>query len=94
MQKVRESARKRDLARFVAAYPGVKGEEIPRTVWEQVSQGVPLVSAYAMHENAQLKAQLAAERQNRANLRRTPGALGSHSGAELDELDRMWNEDE
>ena len=94
MQQVRESARKRDLARFIATYPGVRAADIPKQVWDQVSRGVPLVSAYALHENARLKAQLAAERQNRANQRRTPGGLGSNSGGELDELDLMWAEED
>jgi len=53
-----------------------------------------LLSAYAMHENTQLRAQLAAEQQNRVNRSRTPGALGANSGLELDEMDRMWNEDD
>lgn len=94
MQQVRESARKRDLARFIAAYPGVRAADVPRQVWDQVAKGVPMVSAYAMYENTRLRAQVAAERQNRANLKRTPGGLGSNSGPELDELDRMWAEDD
>lgn len=94
MEQIQANARKRDMTRFMKSFPGVKAEDIPQQVWVQVSQGVPMISAYAMHENAQLKAQLAAERQHRANLRRTPGGLGSHSGPELDELDRMWAEDD
>lgn len=96
IQRVRaqQAGRRQDMERFLQAYPAVKAESIPKEVWVQVSRGVPLVSAYAMHENRQLKAQLAAERQNRANRLRTPGGLGANSGAELDELDRMWAEDD
>lgn len=47
------------------AFPQVKAEAIPRQVWEQVARGMPLVSAYAMHENERLRVELAAERQDR-----------------------------
>ena len=94
LTRVRERAREKDMERFLAAYPEVKAGDIPREVWQQVATGVPLLTAYAMHENRQLKMQLAAERQDKLNRQRTPGALGSHSGSELDELDRMWNEDD
>ena len=94
LTRAREKARAQEMERFLTAYPEVKAGDIPREVWQQVAAGVPLVSAYAMHENQQLKMQLAAERQDRLNRQRTPGALGSHSGGELDELDRMWNEDD
>ena len=94
LTRAREKARAQEMERFLNTYPEVKAADIPRGVWEQVAKGVPLVSAYAMHENQQLKMQLAAERQDRLNRQRTPGALGSHSGGELDELDRMWNEED
>lgn len=92
--RARQEARRQDMERFVQTYPEVKAESIPREVWVQVARGVPLVSAYAIHENRQLKVELAAERQNRANRLRTPGTLGANSGAELDEMDRMWNEED
>ena len=94
LTRVRERAREKDMERFLNTYPEVKANHIPREVWQQVAKGVPLVSAYAMHENQQLKMQLAAERQDKLNRQRTPGALGSHSGGELDELDRMWAEED
>ena len=94
LTRAREKARAQEMERFLNTYPEVKAADIPRGVWEQVAKGVPLVSAYAMHENQQLKMQLAAERQDKLNRQRTPGALGSHSGGELDELDRMWNEED
>lgn len=94
IQRFRQNARRQDMQRFLDAYPGVKAESIPQEVWAQVARGVPLVSAYARHENQRLRAELAAERQNRVNRARTPGALGANSGAELDELDRMWAEDD
>ena len=94
IQRFKQKARRQDMERFLDAYPGVKAESIPQEVWGRVAQGVPLVSAYAMYENQQLRVQLAAERQNRANRARTPGGLGANAGVELDEMDRMWAEDD
>ena len=94
LTRVREQARAREMERFLTLYPEVQAADIPREVWQQTAAGVPLVTAYAMHENQQLKMQLAAERQDKLNRQRTPGGLGANSGNELDELDRMWNEDD
>lgn len=94
MQRAKANAQKQDMERFLHTYPTVKAEEIPREVWGQVARGVPLVSAYAMHENQQMKIQLNAQRQNQINRVRTPGGLGHNIGGELDELDRMWAEDD
>lgn len=94
LTRMREQTRAREMERFVALYPEVNAADIPRQVWQQTAAGVPLVTAYAMHENRQLKMQLAAERQDRLNRQRTPGGLGANSGGEPDELDRMWDEDD
>lgn len=94
LQRVRAGARQQDMERFLQAYPTVRAGDIPREVWEQVTRGVPLVSAYAMHENQRLRLQLSAQRQDQLNRARTPGALGRSMGSEMDELDRMWNEEE
>ena len=94
LTRIRERAQVREMERFLAAYPEVRAEDIPHQVWQQAAAGVPLSAAYAMHENRQLKMQLAAERQDRLNRQRTPGGLGANSGGELDELDRMWNEED
>lgn len=93
-RRVRADAQRQDMERFLQAYPAVKADSIPREVWGQVAKGVPLISAYAMHENQQLRLQLNAQRQDRLNRIRTPGALGRSLGSEMDELDRMWNEEE
>ena len=94
LTRAREKARAQEMERFLNTYPEVKADDIPREVWQQTAAGVPLVTAYAMHENRQLKMLLAAERQDRLNRQRTPGSLGANSGNELDELDRMWNEED
>jgi hypothetical protein len=89
-----EQRQRADLERFLRVYPDVQAAAIPLEVWRQVSQGESLVSAYALHENRQLRAQLAAERQDRSNRQRTPGGLGGNVSEELDEIDRMWREDD
>ena len=94
LTRAREQAQAREMERFLAAYPQVNADDIPREVWQQAAAGVPLLTAYAMHENRQLKMLLAAERQDRLNRQRTPGSLGANSGGELDELDRMWAEED
>lgn len=90
-----------DVAGFLKAYPQVKPADIPKQVWDRVNQGETLVAAYAQHDAAQqkaevdrLKAEVAALQQNKSNAQRTPGSLGGNSGTELDEIDRLWNDDD
>lgn len=91
----RQEAQRKDFAAFLGAYPGVKTTEIPKEVWEKVAQGDSLVSAYTMHRNRQLEAELAAERQNRKNQQRTTGSLSDPAGGDKkDDIDRWWNEDD
>ena len=91
----RQEAQRKDFAAFLGAYPGVKTTEIPKEVWEKVAQGESLVSAYTMHRNRQLEAELAAERQNRKNQQRTTGSLSDPAGGDRqDDIDRWWNEDD
>ena len=92
--KAAQEARQKDMQAFLTTYPDVDAKTIPVEVWGQVSKGVPLVTAYTMHLNAQLKAQLAAEQQNKANKQTSPGSLGGNRGAEKDELDRAWDEED
>lgn len=96
LEKVREQqqARRKDMDDFMRAYPGVKADSIPQEVWAAVKNGDSLTTAYTVHENRRLAAELAAERQNRVNRQNTPGSLGGNSGAELDEIDRIWAEDD
>lgn len=94
LTRAKENARVQGIERFNEAYPGVNPDTIPHEVWTQVSRGIPLDTAYAMHENQQLRAQLAAQEQMRMNRQRSPGRLGGNSGLELDEMDRLWSEDD
>lgn len=96
LRKAQESAqaRKSEIDSFLKAFPGVKPTDIPKEVWASVREGQSLTNAYVMHENRRLQAELAAERQNKDNRQRTPGAMGGNSAGELDELDRYWAEDD
>lgn len=93
-QQKKQADFRQGVSDLLKAYPDLKPEAIPKEVWAKVGQGVPLLNAYTMHENAQLKAQLAAAQQNKANQQRSPGGLGGNAAAELDEMDRLWNEDD
>lgn len=90
-----------DIASFNRAYPNVDPKSISKEVWDAVQQGESLTNAYTMSENKRLQAELAAkqqeldaERQNKANQAKTPGSLGGNVAAELDEIDRLWGEDD
>lgn len=90
-----------DIASFNRAYPNVDPKSISKEVWDAVQQGESLTNAYTMSENKRLQAELNAkqqeldaERQNKANQAKTPGSLGGNVAAELDEIDRLWGEDD
>ena len=96
-QKAQEAqaARRKDMEDFMAAHPGVKGADIPNEVWAQVAEGKSMSTAYAEYENKQLKAELAAERQNKANAQRSPGSLTNPQGEDIrSELDKIWYSDD
>ncbi|SBW02361.1 conserved hypothetical protein [uncultured Eubacteriales bacterium] len=93
--KRRNEERTRDMNAFIAAYPNVKPESIPPQVWAQVAKGESLMSAYTMHRNQELEAQITAERQNQQNRQRTPGSLNSGlDGSTRDEIDKIWYADD
>lgn len=89
-----EEARKKDIANFCKMYPSVDPKSIPQDVWTAVKGGDTLTNAYTMYENKRLSAELAAERQNKENQKRTPGSLGGNSATEAEEIDRLWAEDD
>lgn len=95
-------ARQRNIQDFFKAYPKVDPKDIPREVWNDVlNNGHTLTSAYTMHENrriqaemSRLQAELAAEKQNKTNQSLSPGSLGGTSVTDMDEIDRLWAEDD
>lgn len=95
IEREKQNAQKKDMDTFLAIYPNIKAEEIPKEVWRQVAQGRSLVAAYAMHQNQKLTTELAALKKNNENAARTTGSLSSPaSGDKKDEIDQWWYADE
>lgn len=88
----RQEARKKDMTAFLEAFPGVKGEDVPREVWAKVAAGESLVTAYTMYQNRQLQLQLAAQRQNRENAARTTGSMSTQGEKAGKTLGDLWDE--
>lgn len=78
-QAARKADTDRDFRDFVAAYPDVK--EFPPEVAQAIRQGQKPLAAYQAYENRQLKAQLAAIRQNEENRKKTPGSMAGDGPA-------------
>lgn len=96
LQRVRQARqeRQKDFGNFLSRYRGVDPKAIPRTVWERVAKGESLVTAYTEHENKRLQAEIAAMKQNHKNRAQATGSLGGTSGKEMDEIDRIWAEED
>lgn len=77
---------------FIAEYPGVKPEDIPKEVWNECARTGNLVSAYRKHENSRLKAELEELKQNQRNKERSTGSWQS-AGAPTpkDAFDEGWD---
>lgn len=92
-QQQSEAAVKRqaDIKNFIGTFPDVKAESIPKEVWTAVAGGKTLVEAYALHEAARLKNELAAEKQNTKNKARSAGSRATAGKSDtMDDFDRMW----
>ena len=86
-------ARQRDIEAFYRAYPGVDPKGIPQEVWNEVKSGDSLTNAYTRYENRRLQAELAAERQNRANREKAPGSMGGNPmDDEASLISKYWDE--
>lgn len=79
---------------FVSVYPDVKPDDIPQSVWEEVSRTGDLVGAYTRHENAKLKAENEALRQNKKNAARSTGSSKTAgSGTKKSPFEAGWDYD-
>lgn len=67
--KERKSAEYKD---FLNLYGNVKPEDIPTSVWEAESRGVPLKYAYMQHERETLLSKVKVLEQNAANTKKAP----------------------
>lgn len=89
-----QQARQRDIQQFYEAYPKVDPKSIPQEVWADVKAGDTLTNAYTRYENRRLQSEIQALKQNEKNKAQSPGSLGGNSGKEMDEIDRIWAEED
>ena len=77
---------------FMAEYPDVKADDIPKEVWNECAKTGDLTGAYRKHENAQLKAQLEELKRDQRNKDRSTGSWRS-AGASTpkDAFDDGWD---
>ena len=61
---------------FFNAFPNVKPEEIPNSVWEANNNGIPLKFAYMQYENQQLLNKINILENNQANKNKAPIGTG------------------
>ncbi len=85
-----------EIRRFVRAFPQVRGEDIPREVWERVREGVGLTEAFLGYEARRLREEN--ERLRRAGEQRARNAARSagsqagrgSGGVKADAFDEGW----
>lgn len=88
---------------FVQKYPGVKAEEIPQAVWDEVKRTGDLVGAYENYQNTKVKdekiknleLEIETLKQNQKNAARSTGSAtssGKTSGKSL--IQQLWDEDD
>jgi hypothetical protein len=90
------------VQRFVQLYPGVKAEEIPQSVWDEVKKTGDLVGAYQSYERqkqadeiASLKNEIATLKQNQKNAARSPGSMSSSGKTQAKSLyQQLWDDDD
>ena len=88
-----EDSRKESFARFAREFPDVKAEDIPAKVWQDFSAGKgDLADIYARHENAALKAKIAAMERNEDNRKRSTGSRKSSGAKAKDIFDSAWED--
>lgn len=98
-----EQQRPNPVDQFVQKYPGVKAEEIPQTVWDEVKRTGDLVGAYENYQNtkvkddkiASLEQEIETLKQNQKNAARSTGSAsssGKTSGKSL--IQQLWDEDD
>ena len=91
------------VVRFIQQYPGVKAEEIPQSVWDDVkANGGDLAAAYGKYERqkqadkiASLEDEIATLKQNQKNAARSTGSASSSGKTNAKSLiQQMWEEDD
>ena len=62
-----EARRKADVQEFIESRPDIKPEDVPKEVWAEVAKGKSLLAAFTTYENAKLKVENEALKQNQKN---------------------------
>lgn len=92
-QNARVEKARAEVAEFAKLYPDVDVRNIPKEVYQNAAnKQISLTAAYALHEAAQAKAALEAEKQNAKNKERSVGSSsssGKHTPA--DDFDDIWD---
>lgn len=79
------------IKRFMDAYPGVKGDEIPQEVWDEGFRTGDLAGAYGRYENRQLRKEIETLKQNEKNRARSTGSRKSAGAPKgKDAFDALW----
>lgn len=87
-----EERRQAMFASFLAAYPNVKAEDIPKEVWDDAGRTYDLNGAYQRWENRQLRKEIETLRQNQKNKERSTGSRRSVGAAKVaDDFDAGWD---
>lgn len=88
---------------FVQKYPGVKAEEIPQAVWDEVKRTGDLVGAYENYQNTKVKdekiknleLEIETLKQNQKNAARSTGsATSSGKTSSKSLIQQLWDEDD
>jgi hypothetical protein len=88
---------------FVQKYPGVKAEEIPQAVWDEVKRTGDLVGAYENYQNTKVKdekiknleLEIETLKQNAKNAARSTGsAISSGKSSSKSLYQQLWDEDD
>ena len=87
-EQSRRERQQKEMREFIEAYPDMRDfkKEIPAEVWERVRGGESLLSAYRAHENAQLKAKIAAMEKSAENRGRAVGSVRGEGNGESDDF--------
>lgn len=88
---------------FIQKYPGVKAEEIPKAVWDEVKRTGDLLGAYENYQNtkvkddkiASLEQEIETLKQNAKNAARSTGsATSSGKTSSKSLIQQLWDEDD
>ncbi len=87
-----EERRQAMFASFVAAYPDVKADTIPKEVWDAASRTFDLVGEYRAYEIRELRKEVETLRQNNKNKERSTGSRKSVGATTpKDPFDEAWD---